>query len=178
MFLTDYLREAKSAALKWNVCTRGSVEEGLHGMALDPQSEVFGVAFSKAWSSFITKLQEKLHQNHRPYSAISLGDLVKWNWFSFFISEAIKHEAPRDEWRARPHKETEASENAFFLLHSCFLRRNACMGVRSISVQTSLATHKDCMHPETCRCNKWPLQTPDPKFIKVKEHFSYFWKTS
>lgn len=58
MFLTDYLADAKCAEFKWNVCTGGSVEEGPRHMALDPQSEIFGVAFSKAWSSFITKLQE------------------------------------------------------------------------------------------------------------------------
>lgn len=34
------------------------MEEGPCNTVLDPQLEVFGVAFSKDWSSFITKLQE------------------------------------------------------------------------------------------------------------------------
>ena len=76
---------------------------------------------------------------------------------------------------SKPHKETEASENAFYLLHSCFLRRNTCMGGRSISVQAPLATHTVTLgaykHPEIYRCSKWPLQKSDPKFVKRTRTF-------
>ena len=76
---------------------------------------------------------------------------------------------------SKPHKETDASENASYLLHHCFLRRNTYMGGRSVSVQTPLATHtmilEACMHPEICRCSRWSLQTFNPKFAKRTRTF-------